>query len=269
MMSDEVPARSGRPGGRHIGEASHEAAPLVECRPVFVGPGKEALERGENEARIDPAQRVPAAAQPFHGAGRVVFDHDIGAGGQPMDDLPAAVRLEIDGERALVAVEAAEEAGGEARQAARLVAVRRGFDLDDVCAEIGEHEAAARPHDRLAELQHPDAGERERGVFGHRSRNLCLGNRSADYGPFAPRPRRGHLSVGEGREAAAVTDIHSWREWISFIRTVDLGCVPVSTVLGTATALLSGRVAGAMLRYPFRKSRPFPMIAYACDSPCA
>ena len=174
---DDRGAGAQRPAGRagHVGKPGHELHHLVERGPVLIGPGEEALERGEDEARVDPAQRLPAAAEPLHGAGGVILDHHIGLRGEPVDDLPAAVRLEIDGQRTLVAVEAAEEAGGETRQAAGLVAVGRGLDLDDVRAEVGEHQAAARPHDRLAELQHPDAGERERGVFGHRSRNLCFG----------------------------------------------------------------------------------------------
>ena len=71
---------------------------------------------------------------------------------------------------------------------------------------------------------------------------------------------RDRLSVG-GRGAGSVNEIHSWREWISFIRAM--------TGPGMTAALLSGRDAGVMLRYPFRKSLPFPMSVSSFADPCA
>src|SRR3546814_1874217 len=52
-----------------------------------------------------------------------------------------------------------EESGCESREAPRLVAAGRGFDLDDVGAEIGQHQPAGRAHDGLAELDDLDRSE--------------------------------------------------------------------------------------------------------------
>ena len=107
-----------------------------------------------------------AAAEPVHGAGRVVLDHDVGGCRQPMQQRAAFIGFEIDGEAALVAVERAEEAGGKAEQPAGGIAVDR-LDLDHVGAEIGENEPRARPHDGVAEFEHANAGKGE-GAFACR-----------------------------------------------------------------------------------------------------
>ena len=82
-----------------------------------------------------------------------------------MQQRAAVVGFEIDGEAALVAVEGAEEAGGETDQAAGRVA-GRGFDLDHVGAEIGENEPRGRAHDGVSEFEHANAGQRQGGVGG-------------------------------------------------------------------------------------------------------
>ncbi len=75
-----------------------------------------------------------------------------------MQQRAAVVGFEIDGEAALVAVESAEETGGEAGEAAGRIAADR-LDLDHVGAEVGENEASARPHDGVAEFEHANAGK--------------------------------------------------------------------------------------------------------------
>ena len=71
--------------------------------------------------------------------------------------------LEVDGEAALVAVEIAEEPGSEAGEPPRRIALGRRLDLDDVGAEIGEHQPGARPHDGLGEFEDAQSRERQRG----------------------------------------------------------------------------------------------------------
>ena len=77
-----------------------------------------------------------------------------------MDQRAPFVRFQIDREAALVAIEGIEEAGRKPARRRVCVAVRRRLDLDDIGAEIGEQQARARPHDRVAELEHAEAGER-------------------------------------------------------------------------------------------------------------
>jgi hypothetical protein len=71
---------------------------------------------------------------------------------------------------ALVAVEIAKEAGGEAAQATGVIAVRRWLDLDYVGAEVGQYDAAGWPHDGVGKFEDGQALERH-----HRHGNsFCL-----------------------------------------------------------------------------------------------
>ena len=153
---------AGRPG--HIGKAHLELHHLVERRAVLVGAGEIAFEREVDEARVDLRQRLVTAAEPLHGAGPVVLEHHVGVDGEAVQGRLALGALKVEGEAALVAIEGGEEAGGEAAEAAGVVAARRRLDLDDVGAKVGEHEAAGRPHHRVAELQDLQPGQ---GPCGH------------------------------------------------------------------------------------------------------
>ena len=147
---------AGRPG--HVGKPGHELHDFVERRAVLVGAAEKALERAIDQARICFRKIVVAAAEPVHGAGRVVLDHDVGCCRQAMQQRAAFVGLEVDGDAALVAVEGAEEAGGKADQPPGGIAGHR-LDLDHVGAEIGEDQARARAHDGVAEFEHANAGK--------------------------------------------------------------------------------------------------------------
>src|SRR3546814_5503579 len=100
-----------------------------------------------------------SAAEAVHGARRVVLGHHVGLGDQAMRDLQSLFGLEVEREATLVAIEAGEESGCESREAPRLVAAGRGFDLDDVGAEIGQHQPAGRAHDGLAERSEAHTSE--------------------------------------------------------------------------------------------------------------
>ncbi len=150
---------AGRPG--HVGKPGHELHHLVECRAMLVGAAEKTLERAIDEPRVGLGEIGIAAAEPVHGAGRVVFDRHVGGRRQAVQQRAAFVGLEIDGEAALVAVEGAEETGGEAGQPPGRIAADR-LDLDHVGAEIGEDQPRARPHDGVAEFEHADAGKGER-----------------------------------------------------------------------------------------------------------
>ena len=99
-----------------------------------------------------------AAAEPVHGAGRVVFDRNVGRGHQTMQQRAAFLGLQIEGEAALVAVERTEEAGGKTGKPPRRIAAD-WFDLDHVGTEIGENEPRARTHDGVTEFEHANSSE--------------------------------------------------------------------------------------------------------------
>jgi hypothetical protein len=147
---------------RHVSEPRHELHHFIEREAILVRAAEEALERAIDQPRVELRHVLVAAAKPVHRAGRIVLGQRVGAGDQLVRQRAALRVLDVDGNAALIAVEAGEEAGGKAVQAARLVAVGRGLDLDHVRPQIAQHQPTGRPHDRLAELHHPHPRERQR-----------------------------------------------------------------------------------------------------------
>ena len=144
-------------------------------------------------------ERLGARAELFHCAGTEILDHDIGARGEPERQRDALRLSQIDAQRALVAVEGREEAERHAGQPARVVAVGRGFDLDDVGAEIGQRHAAARAHHHMAEFEHAHArGGPESLSF------IALASRVRKFWECRPR-RRGHADFSCGRPALSAS----------------------------------------------------------------
>jgi len=149
---------AGRSG--HIGEPGHKLHHFIERRTVLVGPAQKTFQRAIDQPRIPLRQIGVAAAQPVHGAGCVVFQNEVGGGRQPVEQGPALVGFQIDGEAALVAVEGQKKSRGKADAPPRRVAVGR-FDLDHVGAEVGEDQARRWAHDGVAEFEHANAGKRQ------------------------------------------------------------------------------------------------------------
>jgi len=92
-------------------------------------------------------------------------EQHVGALGEPEQHAPGGFLLEIEDDRALVAIDRQVERahGGVAHRAelTRGVALGR-LDLDDLGAEIAELLRGPRPeHDGRA-IHHPDAGQRSR-----------------------------------------------------------------------------------------------------------
>ena len=145
-------------GAGHIGETAHHLHDLIERRPLLVGPGQEALQCAIDEARVDLLQvRRPKLAL-GHRTWREILDQHIGLFEQLHQDLTALGRIGIERQALLVAIEVAEEAGAEAAQLARAVAVDR-LDLDHLGPEVGQDHAAGRPQDRVGEFDDADALE--------------------------------------------------------------------------------------------------------------
>ncbi len=153
-----------RPG--HEGEPGRHLRELVEEGPRLRRAGEEALEGQVDDARVDSREHVVAEAEALDGAVGEVVDHHVRARDQAQEERPAVGRaLQIDRDRALVAVEEVEVGRGARRHAARLVAFARTLHLDHVGAQVGQQQPRRGPRDDVAELEDAHALERKRG--GH------------------------------------------------------------------------------------------------------
>ncbi len=166
QVGDLQVAQRGRPP-RHAGLVEHSG--IAEVVDVVAGHASAravlavAADRGEHHARVRRGERgVPDAERVDH-AGAEALDDDVGAPREG-EERPAAARvLEVDRDRALVAVHRpVERACGPAVRAerARIVAGTGVLDLDDVGAQIGEMERAHRPGQQPRQVEHAHAGER-------------------------------------------------------------------------------------------------------------
>ena len=152
------PGHEGQPG-RHLRE-------LVEEGPRLRRAGEEALERQVDDARMHPRQDVVAQPEALDGAVREVVDHHVRARDQPQEEGPAfRDALQVDRDRALVAVQEVEVGRGARRHAPRLVAVAGPLHLDHVGAQVGQEQPRRGPRDDVAELEDAHTLERKRG--GH------------------------------------------------------------------------------------------------------
>ena len=98
-------------------------------------------------------------------------DHDVGGGQQPVERGPSVRRRRIDEDRPLAAVEVRRSRAAlgtrstaEVRPDAPQWVAVRSLDLDDVGPEIGEQPPGIGGGERVAVLDHPDAGQRRRPV---------------------------------------------------------------------------------------------------------
>jgi hypothetical protein len=129
------------PGAGHEGQTGRHLRQLVEKGPGLRGAGQEALEREIDDAGMHPRQHVVPQAQALDGPVGEVVDHHVGARDQAQEERAALGRpLQVDGDRALVAIEEVEIRGGAGGHGPRLVAVARPLGLDDVGAEIGQEQ---------------------------------------------------------------------------------------------------------------------------------
>ena len=118
-----------------------------------------------DDARIPFRERLIAEPKPLHDTRPEVLDDDIGAVDQPQCDFLAARILEIDGDRAFIAVEAqvrrAFPLDEQVRHApvAHPVALDR-LDLDNLGAEIAQHLGCKRPLGELGEIGDDESCER-------------------------------------------------------------------------------------------------------------
>jgi hypothetical protein len=148
-------------------DAAHRLRDQVEAGPFRPGPGlAEARDAGINEARVAGAERRVVDPEARRDARPIVLDDDVGAGGEPAEELETGGALQVQRDRALVAVhvdeaEAVVALQLEAHRLARLVAAVRRFDLDHVGAHVAEQHAAEGPGHHLAEVENAEPAERE------------------------------------------------------------------------------------------------------------
>ena len=116
-----------------------------------------------DDVRLDRCHRVIAEAQPPDGVGAHVVDEDVGGGDQLAQGAAAGLVLQIEGDRALVAVERDEGRTHRLRAGGLAVALAvpgRLLDLDHIGAEIAQGLGAVGAEDELGEIHHADAVER-------------------------------------------------------------------------------------------------------------
>ncbi len=156
-------------GGGDAGQSldQHVLARTAEVRPAVAV----ARARAVDDPRIDLPERFVAVSHPRHHAGAEVLDDDVGLRRDPVEDFLRLRALQVDGERALVAVpgeeiralRAADPAVVEGHGAEQ-VALPRPLDLDDVRPHVGKELRRERPLQEVAEIEDGDVGE---GFFGH------------------------------------------------------------------------------------------------------
>jgi len=159
-------------GDRH--QAAQALGDLVESGPIPIGAIlAEPRDAGQDDARIDLAQRGVINAQPVFHIRPVVFDHHISRGHQLAKQGNALRRLEIQRDRALVAMQILE-----VRALARTPQIffASGLDLDDIGAKVSEMSGADRARPHAGQVEHTQVGQ---GVGCLNSSHGLLGIRSS------------------------------------------------------------------------------------------
>ncbi len=182
--------------GRAVGEAGeiHHAG-LALHDEIVAGPGglgaalSEAGDRAVDEPRVQLAERSVAEAEALHGAGTEVLDHHVGLGEETAENGLPVRRLHVEGQALLVAVDRHEIrrlAPREGRPAARVVALARLLDFDDLCPHVAERHGAEGPGEDAGEIDDAKPREGRPGLFLHGG--LLLSCRHASVLPRYPWP---------------------------------------------------------------------------------
>ncbi|MNX95808.1 hypothetical protein D3C86_1280980 [compost metagenome] len=151
-------------GGHHAGFALYHE--VVARTLGFRREACVAGDRAVHKARIVRAELFVAQAQLFSATDLEVLDHHVAARGQLARQLHALFALQVQGDRALVAV-GAIEIGGIARAdpyapVAGVVAPLGVLDLDDVGAEVRQGHRTHRPRQYAREVENAHACQRQR-----------------------------------------------------------------------------------------------------------
>src|SRR5665213_2741333 len=155
---------------RPVAETSGRGRAAGALRDVFidlavlVGTRAEALDRGDDDARVDLVDALPGETHTVERAGREILNQHVALFNQRFQHAHALRVLGIDGDRALVVVEHGEiERVGAFdidQLAAGDIADAGTLDLDHVGAEPGQQLRAGRARLHVGEIEDAHAGER-------------------------------------------------------------------------------------------------------------
>ena len=126
---------------------------IVVGRTRAIGPrGAEPRDRAVDQPGIGGAEDIVRQSELLHDAGPIILEQDVGAREEPQHDGSARFGAQVELNAALAAVVCDEvRAVLPAPETPERVALR-GFDLDHVGAEIGQHQPRERCRDHRAEL---------------------------------------------------------------------------------------------------------------------
>ena len=156
--------RSALLGAGDAHQSRHALSDLVDARPTAVRPRRaKAADARIDQFGVVAAKHVVAQTHLVGDAGLEVLDEDVGLPGELLQQGESLWRSEVDGQAALVAVDA-QEVGTfslvERPEGAQQIAARCRFDLGDIGAEVAQDHGAERPRRRTREIEYPDSLER-------------------------------------------------------------------------------------------------------------
>jgi hypothetical protein len=132
-------------------------------RDLRLGPALTvAGDRAIDQARVGRGQRGIAEAKAVHDAGPELLDQHVGGADQRHQARCRALRLEVERDAALAAIEQGKAGARRAEPglvATQLVAVSGPLDLDHLGAGLGQDQAGERSGQQRAEVNDLDAGE--------------------------------------------------------------------------------------------------------------
>ena len=150
----------------HVGEASVGFEHRAVARPLGVGSVRaEAGHQHDDRARVARLDLVVGAAPSFEHALWLVQHDDVGDCREALDDLDAVGGVEVDAQRALVAVgECPDERAVAAHGTGDAQRVAAGWlHLHDVGTQIAEHRGDHRSRKQRGEVEHAHPGQGRRG----------------------------------------------------------------------------------------------------------
>ena len=214
---DPDPGGLGAGHSRHAHQPAHALGDLIDPTALSIGSVlPEAGDRAVDEARVANVDRVVVETEPLLHRRTHVLDEDVGGLGQAPEDIATSLRLEVDGDGALVAMQVLI-VGAMAALAGDPGAVRfsRRLDSYDVGAPVGELPDAGRPSARDREVEHPDVVERHGTVFREHASILARSSTAATRVPYAA--IEFPLDAGDGTTLllarARATGVSRWACW--------------------------------------------------------
>ena len=151
----------------HVHDAGFALEHRVVPRQLRGRPGLAvAGNRTVDQPRVHRRDRCVVETKLRQAARSKILNQHVGGLDQPAERRGALSRLEIERDALLAAVEREEEAAGafhQRRPGARVVAVLRFFDLEDLGAHVAQHHRAERSRYHAREIDDPEAAQGSHG----------------------------------------------------------------------------------------------------------